>query len=51
MHSWITIAILYALGMGCFWLLGGIGAAGEALRNWGRASSTLARSSSSSPSS
>jgi hypothetical protein len=38
MNSWITVAILYALGMGCFRLLGGFRAAGDALRRWGRAS-------------
>ena len=43
MQSWITVAILYAFGMGCFRLLGGINAAGEALRRWGRASSSVRR--------
>jgi hypothetical protein len=38
--SWIVVVILYVIGMGFFSLLGGIGAAGEALRGWGRAMST-----------
>jgi hypothetical protein len=37
MKEWIIVAVLYGLGMGCFHLLGGIRAAGEALRSWGRA--------------
>jgi hypothetical protein len=40
MKDWIVVAALYLFGMGVFRLLGGIGAASEALRKWGRASST-----------
>jgi uncharacterized protein HemY len=35
--EWIVIIALYALGMGLFHLLGGLGAAGEAFRKWGEA--------------
>ena len=38
MREWIITGALYVLGMGLFGILGGIGAAGEALRNWGRTS-------------
>ena len=41
MKEWIIVGALYAFGMGCFHLLGGIRAAGEALRNWGRASTAV----------
>jgi hypothetical protein len=34
--SWIVIGVLYVLSIGGFRWLGGIGAAGEALRQWGR---------------
>jgi hypothetical protein len=37
MKEWVIVAVLYGLGMACFHLLGGIRAAGEALRDWGRA--------------
>jgi hypothetical protein len=36
MASWILIGVLYVLSIGGFRWLGGIGAAGEALRQWGR---------------
>jgi hypothetical protein len=39
--DWIIIGVLYGFGIGCFQLLGGLHAAGEALRNWGRASSVV----------
>jgi hypothetical protein len=39
MWGWIVVLVLYAVGMGLFHLLGGIRAAGEAIENWGRASS------------
>jgi hypothetical protein len=35
--EWIVIIGLYALGMGLFHLLGGLGAAGEAFQKWGAA--------------
>jgi hypothetical protein len=50
MKDWIIIAILYAFGIGFFRLLGGMNAAGEALRRWGRASSTVKTTASSSTS-
>ena len=31
----IVIGVLYVLALGFFWLLGGWGAAGDALRRWG----------------
>jgi hypothetical protein len=48
MKDWIIVAICYGFGMGVFRLLGGINAAGDALRRWGRASSAVKVSSSSS---
>jgi hypothetical protein len=48
MKEWIIVALCYGFGMGVFRLLGGINAAGDALRRWGRASSAVKVSSSSS---
>ena len=42
--SWIVVVVLYVAGIGMFHLLGGLGAAGEALQEWGRRSSTRHRS-------
>jgi hypothetical protein len=39
MWGWIIVA-LYALGMGLFQMLGGLGAAAEALNSWGAAHSS-----------
>jgi hypothetical protein len=39
MWGWLLVLVLYAVGMGLFHVLGGIRAAGEAIENWGRASS------------
>jgi hypothetical protein len=39
MWSWIMIGVLYVLVLGGYRLLGGIAAAGDALREWGHASS------------
>lgn len=39
MWSWIVIGVLYVFVIGGFRILGGIGAAADALRDWGRASS------------
>jgi hypothetical protein len=41
MKDWLIIAVLYGFGAGFFRLLGGMNAAGEALRRWGRASSAV----------
>ncbi len=41
MSNWITVVILYVLGMGFFHLLGGLRAAGEAVRSWGHASTVV----------
>jgi hypothetical protein len=41
MMQWIIIVALYALGMGLFHVLGGLGAAGEHLRSWGEAHTSL----------
>ena len=35
MLQWIWIATLYAFGMGLLYWLGGIGAAADAIRDWG----------------
>jgi len=48
--NWIVVVVLYVLGMGCFHLLGGLRAAGEALRNWGHASTAVTSTASSSSS-
>jgi hypothetical protein len=40
-REWIITGVLYVLGMGLIGVLGGIGAAGEALRSWGRISASL----------
>jgi len=37
MWSWLGIAALYVLGMGCFHWLGGLGAAADVLQRWGHA--------------
>ena len=34
MWSWILVGVLYALGVGFFRLLGGVAAAGDAMRRW-----------------
>ena len=39
MLGWIVVLVLYAVGMGLFHIFGGLRAAGEAIDNWGRASS------------
>jgi hypothetical protein len=38
MWTWIAIAIGYVLMIGGFRILGGVGSAIDALRDWGRAS-------------
>jgi hypothetical protein len=43
MWSWIVLGVLYVLVLGGFRWLGGIGAAADAVREWGRASSNGAR--------
>ncbi len=40
MRDWIVVGFLYVLGMTFFHVLGGLGAAAEAFRRWGGASST-----------
>ena len=43
MGEWIVLGVLYlAVALGFRWL-GGFGSAGDALRRWGRASSTVRR--------
>ena len=41
MRDWIVIAVLYALFLAFFRSLGGLGAAAEALRRWGKASTSI----------
>ena len=41
MREWIVYIVLYVVGLGLFRLLGNFGAAGDALRHWGEASSKL----------
>ena len=39
MWTWIVLGVLYVLVVLGYRILGGVGAAAEALRDWGRASS------------
>jgi hypothetical protein len=48
MWSWIWIAALYVLGIGCFRWLGGVGAAADAISRWGRSTAERRRRTSSS---
>jgi hypothetical protein len=50
MWEWIVIGVLYAFGCAFFRLLGGLGAAEDALRSWGERSANrkLGRTASSS---
>jgi hypothetical protein len=41
MREWIIIIALYALGVGLFQLLGGLGTAAEALKRWGAGHSSI----------
>jgi hypothetical protein len=43
MRDWIVIAVLYLFGALVFRLLGGVGAAADAFREWGRAASQAHR--------
>jgi hypothetical protein len=43
MWGWVVVISLYALGMGFFHLLGGLGAAADAIQQWGRSSSAARR--------
>ncbi len=38
MGSWILVVVLYALGIGLFHVLGGLGAAGAWFEEWGERS-------------
>ena len=44
MRDWIVIGVLYAFGIGVFRILGGLGAAGEAIRRWGAFSASPSKS-------
>ena len=50
MRDWIIVIVLYAAGFAFFRILGGFGAAADALRRWGEASSTIRTNPSSSSS-
>jgi hypothetical protein len=39
MRDWVVILVLYVLALGFFRILGGFGAAADAFRRWGNASS------------
>jgi len=41
MREWLPILVLYVLGLGIFRVLGGLGAAADAFRRWGRGSSAV----------
>jgi hypothetical protein len=40
MWSWIVIGVLYVIVIGGFRIVGGIGSAMDAVRDWGRASAS-----------
>jgi hypothetical protein len=40
MLSWAIVVVLYLLGMGFFYLLGGLAGAADALEGWGRRSAS-----------
>jgi hypothetical protein len=41
MRGWMVIAVLYTLFLAFFRFLGGLGAAADALRRWGKASASI----------
>jgi hypothetical protein len=41
MRDWILFFLLYGLVIGLFRVLGGFGAAADAFRRWGKASSSI----------
>jgi hypothetical protein len=41
MRDWIIIAVLYVLVLAFFHFLGGLGAAADAMRRWGKASASI----------
>lgn len=43
MLSWFVIGVLYVLGIGFFRWLGGVGAAADAISQWGRATAARRR--------
>jgi hypothetical protein len=43
MGQWIVVIVFYLFGIGIFRLLGGVGAASEALQRWGRATAEKRR--------
>jgi hypothetical protein len=43
MWTWIWVVVLYVLGIGFFRWLGGVGAAAEAMKLWGRAAAERRR--------
>jgi hypothetical protein len=45
MLSWLVIGALYVLGIGFFRWLGGVGAAADAISQWGRATAARRRAS------
>jgi hypothetical protein len=49
MTSWIILGVAYVFAIGFFRILGGVGAAGDAIERWGRATAARRRSSSVSP--
>jgi hypothetical protein len=48
MRDWIVVVVLYLVGIGLFRILGGFGAAANAFRRWGKATSSLRNNPSSS---
>ena len=41
MWSWVVVVVLYLVGMGFFWLLGGLAGAADALEQWGSKSASV----------
>jgi hypothetical protein len=48
MWGWILVVGLYVFGMSCYRWLGGLGAAADAIQNWGHAAAERRRRTSSS---
>jgi hypothetical protein len=48
MWSWLVIGLLYVVGIGAFHIVGGMSSAMDALRDWGRATTSSGQPSASS---
>jgi hypothetical protein len=41
MRDWIIVGVCYVMGMGLLGVIGGLRTAGEAVRSWGRATTSV----------